>query len=155
MKKWEIIIGIVLIGLSSLFSQDKNAYNTTEGESNGLLDPSRLKINHSLTFGAISGGNISGLQSQSLYTTMLRYQFAAPVTLNLNFSLPIHSTFSHTQNFTSNNLQSLEYFKSIPFEVGLSWQPTKNTLIEFNIIKYPQNSFLSPYNSYYNGLFWR
>jgi len=126
-----------LIVLTSLLqAQDKDAYSTESSRASGLfLDPSRLSIQNSVSFGAMSGGGTSNLQSQSLYSTLMRYQFTAPVTLNLNFSLPIHSSFSSMQNLTSANLQSMDYFKSIPFEMSLAWQPTKNTLFQFSVVK--------------------
>jgi len=129
-------------------AQDKDAYQA-EGESAGartsLLDPSRFSINHSLSFGAMSGSGFNSLQSQSLYSTMMQYRFAAPVTLNLNFGLPIHSTFSQSQNLTGSNIQSLDYFKSIPFEMSLNWKPTGNTNLQFTIAKYSWGD----YSSYY------
>ena len=137
-------MALTLICLAGIgFSQSENAYSTggDEKKTGGLLDPSRFTIHHSLSFGAMSSGASNGLQSQSLYTTMMRYQFAAPVTLNLNFGLPIHSTLTSAQNLTSGNLQSLDYFKSMPIEMSLSWQPTQNTLLQLNIIKAPAGSY--------------
>jgi hypothetical protein len=129
------------------FSQSEDAYSTggDEKKGGGLFDPSRFSIHNSLSFGAMSSTGNSGLQSQSLYTTMMRYQFAAPVTLNLNFGLPIHSTITSAQNLTSGNLQSLDYFKSMPIEMSLSWQPTQNTLLQLNFIKAPAGGY------FYNG----
>jgi len=140
------IISVILFLLftSVVYSQDASAYATSEEKKNtGLLDPSRLTIRNSISFGAMSSdiSNTSGLQSQSLYSTMMRYQFAAPVTLNLNFGLPIHSTFSQAQNLSTNNLQSMDYFKSIPFQMSLDWQPTDNMSVRFSIIKAPSNGF--------------
>jgi hypothetical protein len=128
---------ILLFFLSfTAFSQDEAAYGSSEEQKNGgLFDPSRLSIRNSVSFGAMSSNGVSGLKSQSLYTTMMQYQFVAPVTLNLNFSLPIHSTFSQANNLSASNLQSLDYFKNMPFEMSLSWQPTKNTLFRFSVSK--------------------
>lgn len=135
--------------MSVPFAQDKDAYSTDNSKKNVLfLDPSRFSVQNSISFGAMSSGSTSDLQSQSLYTTMMRYQFVAPVTLNLNFSLPIHSTFSPMQNLSSNNLQSLDYFKSIPFEMSLAWQPTKNTMLQFSIVKQTANDYFS--SGYYS-----
>jgi hypothetical protein len=143
---------LVTLAVSTLFAQDKDAYSSSDNakKSGLLLDPSRFTVQNSVSFGAMSSGGNSSLQSQSLYTTMMRYQFAAPVTLNLNFSLPIHSTFSSTQNLTSGNLQSLDYFKSVPFEMSLAWQPAKNMLLQFSIVKPGTNGF---YSSGYSGMY--
>lgn len=129
------VLSILCIFSGMLFAQDKDAFSTDDSKKTGLFDPSRLTVQNSVSFGAMSSGFSSKLQSQSLYTTMMRYQFTAPVTLNLNFSLPIHSTFSPMQNLTSNNMQSLEYFKSMPFEMTVAWQPTRNTSVQFSILK--------------------
>lgn len=147
----------VILFAALVMAQDKDAYTTTSGTKTGLLlDPARLSVQNSLSFGAMSGGGTSSLQSQSLYSTLMRYQFAAPVTLNLNFSLPIHSTFSSMQNLSSANLQSMDYFKSIPFEMSVAWQPTKNTTFQFSLVKpgnygYMGYGYESMYRPWGNG----
>jgi len=104
MKKIVIIAaGIILFSLYTMsMSQTKDAYQQTGEEKKtgktGLLDPSRLTINHSISFGASAGGGYSGLKSQSIYTTMLTYKFSQPVTLNLNFGLPIYSSYYSGHN---------------------------------------------------------
>ena len=105
-------------------AQTADAYEEQEGESKGLLDPSRFSVNHAASFGMSSSSNTSGLQSQSLYMTMMQYQFSKPVTLNLNFGLPIHSTYSSAHNLTPDNIKSADYLRSMPFSASLSWQPT-------------------------------
>jgi hypothetical protein len=140
MKISAILIGIVF-SVSLISAQTKDAFSSGGSQSSdsakGLLDPSRLSVSHSMSFGAMSGGGYSSLQSQSFYSTMLQYKFTAPVTLNLNFSLPIYSTFSPYQNLTSQNMQSLNYFRSVPFDVSLSWRPTSNFQMNFSIVNYP------------------
>lgn len=151
------LFGIFLFCLSfTLPAQDEAAYGSsgeTSGEqkSTGLFDRSRLSIRNSVSFGAISSNGVSGLKSQSLYSTMMQYKFVAPVTLNLNFSLPIHSTFSQANNLSATNLQSLDYFKNMPFEMSLSWQPTENTLFRFSVSKAAWgNYFYDNYGPYHD-----
>ena len=141
---------IVILALAAGgFSQSTDAFSTgDEKKSTSFLDPSRFSIHHSVSFGAMSSSGVKGLQSQSLYTTMMQYQFAAPVTLNLNFGLPIHSTVTSAQNLNTSNLQSLDYFRSMPLEMSLTWQPTRNTLLQFNIVKAPANG------CFYNNLWY-
>jgi hypothetical protein len=98
-----------------------------------------------MSFGMAGGDKTSGVKSQSLYSTMMQYKFQAPVTLNLNFSLPIHSTFSSAQNLTSQNIESTEYFNTIPFDVSLQWKPAENFMMKFSLVR--NNSA-----NYYNGL---
>lgn len=134
------------------FSQSEVAYELGDNQSKGFLDPSRLTVHNSLSFGMLSSVGTSGLKSQSLYTTMMQYKFTAPVTLNVNFGLPIHSTLSSAQNLSSSNLQSIEYFKNMPLDVSLAWQPSPNMLMQFSIVKYAPNSFYGGYNNVYRYL---
>jgi hypothetical protein len=141
---YHLLLTLLLVwSTGTTFAQSEDAYNTGSTKSGTLLlDPSRLTVHNSVSFGAMTGGGSGSLQSQSLYTTMMRYQFTKPVTLNLNFSLPIHSSFSPMQNLNQNNLQSLDYFKSVPFEMSLSWKPTDNTSVHFSIVKPAMNGYL-------------
>ncbi|NLL12501.1 MAG: hypothetical protein GX267_03800 [Fibrobacter sp.] len=144
------IIMLVCLSIFSVSAQDQSAYtSSSEQTGNSLFDPSRLSIQHSLSFGMASASGVSDLKSQSLYTTMLQYKFAAPVTINLNFSLPIHSTFSSSQNFTPNNLSSMEYFKNVPFNFSINWQPTQNMIFHFNVSRITASSYF--WDDYYNG----
>jgi len=146
------IVGILAV---SLAAQTEQAYEQDEAEeSRSLLDPSRFTVHHSLSFGMSSSSN-SSLKSQSLYTTMIQYRFAKPVTLNLNFGLPLHSTYSSERNLNWDNVESLEYFKSMPFDVALTWQPREDMLFRLSVSKYStedyQSRFLdTPY--FYNVL---
>ncbi|MBN1130707.1 MAG: hypothetical protein JXA71_17090 [Chitinispirillaceae bacterium] len=142
----KINIFVLSILSSSLLvaAQTQDAYNSGENAekpSPGLLDPSRFDISHSMSFGMASGTGSASLQSQSFYSTMMQYRFTAPVTLNLNFAMPIHSTWSQHQNLSSDNLQSLDYFKNMPFDVSLSWKPSDRFQFNLSIM----------HNPYYNG----
>ncbi|NLE02125.1 MAG: hypothetical protein GX640_19870 [Fibrobacter sp.] len=134
-----VIISIVFFS----FAQTKDAYDSEYEKGAGLFDPSRLTIQHSLSFGMASTSGISNMKSLSQYTTSLQYQFIAPVTLNLNFSLPIHSTFSSVNNMSVSNIQSLEYFKNIPFDVSLTWKPSENVNFSINVARYTEGSYFA------------
>ena len=138
MKLSYACVGVAL-AVSLLIAQTKDAFDNGGDKTadKGLLDPSRLSVSHSMSFGMLSGGGYSSLQSQSFYSNMMQYKFTAPVTLNLNFSLPIYSTFSPYQNLTSQNMQSLNYFKSVPFDVSLCWKPSDNFQMNFSVANYP------------------
>lgn len=140
MKKFAVIIFICLIS-TILLGQSEKAYESDENISYGLFDPSRFSMQQGLSFGMTSYSDFSDVRSQSLYTTMMQYKFKAPVTLNLNFGLPIHSTFSTNHNFTVNNIQSMDYFKSVPFDVSLTWQPTDKMLFHFGVSRYTSSSY--------------
>jgi len=145
-------ITIVLFLSLSAFGQTKDAYEQPEGKTNtakSLLDPSRFDIHHAMSFGA-STSTGSSLKSQSLYTSMIQYKFAQPVTLNLNFSLPIFSTYNKAQNLTTQNIQSMEYFKNMPFDATLSWKPKENLMLQLSIIRRTANDYL--YYEYFSPL---
>ncbi len=133
-KKAVISLAVAFFGAYPVHSQVTGGLMGTGNSMKGLLDPSRFSVNHSVSFG-MSGSPNSDLKSQSLYTTMMQYEFSQPVTFNLNFSLPIHSTYNDAHNLTQENLNSAEYFKSIPFDASLTWQPTDNMFLQLNIVK--------------------
>jgi hypothetical protein len=139
----------VALSASALFAQTQDAYEKS-GDSTatgkGLLDPSRLTVSHAMSFGMMSGAGtvpLSNMQSSSFYSTMMQYKFTAPVTLNLNFALPIHSSFSKSMNMSSDNMQSMEYFKNMPFDVSLRWQPSERFHFVFSVIKAAGDGYYS------------
>ena len=75
---------------------------------------------------------------------MMQYEFAKPVTLNLNFGMPLFSTSDQARNLTPDNLQSAEYYKSMPFDISLSWKPKDNLLMRFSVMRRSAED-------YYNG----
>jgi hypothetical protein len=135
-----IVLSCIMLAATISFGQTQDAYDQDEGSVKGikgLLDPSRLTISHAMSFGMASGGGSSNLQSQSFYSTMMQYKFTAPVTLNLNFAMPIHSSYSQYQNLNSQNLQSFDYFRNMPFDVSLSWKPSDRFQFNFSVVNYP------------------
>lgn len=122
----------ILAGLAQ--AQTEEAYGQSDAEvSRSLLDASRFSVSHSLSFGMASSSQSSDLKSQGLYSTLITYRFAKPVTLNLNLGLPIFSTYNDSRNLTWSNIESLDYFKSMPFDVSLDWKPRDNLLFRVNV----------------------
>jgi hypothetical protein len=64
---------------------------------------------------------------------MIQYQVSKPLTLNLNFGIPLHSTSNPQRNLTAQNIESAAYFQNIPFDVSLSWQVHQNLLMRFAV----------------------
>ncbi|MGD9200786.1 MAG: hypothetical protein PVI26_04410 [Chitinispirillia bacterium] len=149
-----VVILIILI-FSMGFSQTIESFeNNNDNKKTGLFDPSRLSINHSVSFGMSSSSNQSGIKSQSLYSTMMTYKFSKPITLNLNFSLPIHSTYYSKHNLTPDNVESLEYFKNMPIDASVLWQPTEKFSMKLSIQRnIYADYFARPFSSYYDGPF--
>jgi len=143
---------MIVVSAYFLFAQTEGAYETGDSGSEGkkgLLDPSRFSVQNSVSFGMTSTGlSKSDLKSQSLYSTMFQYRFHAPVTVNLNFGLPIHSTVSSTHNLNLNNIESLDYFKSMPISGSITWQPRENFMIRLNV---ERNTYSE--SSYYDQVF--
>jgi len=138
---WTILAGMAL-------AQSEHAYDSKEGGGKGLLDPSRFTIHQAATFGMSTSSTGSGLQSQSMYMTMMQYQFSRPVTLNLNFGLPIHSTYNDAQNLTADNLRSADYLKNMPLNASLTWQATDNLQMRLTVAREPYGTglFYDPYD---------
>jgi len=150
-KRAVATIALTFAFASPLFAQSVDAYDLggsyAVGDSSvGLLDPSRLKVSHSMSFMA-GGSGTSDVRSQSLYSTMIQYKFNAPVVLSLNFNMPIHSTFNKYGNFTSDNLSSLDYFRNMPIDASIAWMPAQNLLFRVSVIKQPEAGY------FYNGLY--
>jgi len=164
-----VVIAIILAAVvTAAFAQSESAYDAggsgigsggsdnfgsasaSDGTAkyNGLLDPSRVKINHAMSFMA-GGSQMSNVQSQSLYSTMVQYQFNAPVVLSLNFDMPIHSTFNQYNNLTQDNLQSMDYFRNMPIDASISWFPTQNFMMRLSVIKMPESGYY--YSSFHRA----
>jgi hypothetical protein len=126
-----------------VFSQTKEDYQGSgKTTTTSLLDPSRFSIHHSVGFG-MSTSSGSSLKSQSLYSTMVQYQFSQPVTLNLNFGLPIFSTYNPAQNLTTDNIKSADYFRNMPFNATLTWQAKDNLLFRLSVIHNTVDNYLN------------
>ncbi|UCB53476.1 MAG: hypothetical protein JSV10_05205 [Candidatus Zixiibacteriota bacterium] len=70
---------------SDINSEERNLLGfTSNSKSFSLLDPQRLKMNHSYSFSYFSGGQTSG--SFGVYTTTLKYQLSDPLSLTLSLS---------------------------------------------------------------------
>ncbi len=144
---------LALVAAVPLFAQSVDAYDLGGGSgfgggdsATGLLDPSRLKVSHSMSFMA-GGSSVADVKSQSIYSTMLQYKFNAPVVLSLNFNMPIHSTFNRYNNLTSDNLSSLDYFRNMPIDASVTWMPKENLMFRVSVIKMPETGY------FYNGLY--
>jgi hypothetical protein len=146
-----VTLALALVA-APLFAQSEGAYDLGNsyfagGDSaTGLLDPSRLKVSHAMSFMA-GGSRFADVKSQSLYSTMLQYKFNAPVVLSLNFDMPIHSTFNRYNNFTTDNLSSLDYFRNMPIDASVTWMPKENLMFRVSVIKMPETGY------FYNGLY--
>jgi hypothetical protein len=152
MRKQFLLIVATLC--STVLAQTKESYETGSGTQSqkGFLDPTHFTVSNSMSFGMSSNSGNSSLKSQSLYSTMMQYRFTSPVTVSLNFGLPIHSTISSAQNLTTDNIQSMEYFKNMPLSASLSWKPTERMLfqVSFERNTYENYFYGSAFPGFYN-----
>jgi hypothetical protein len=44
---------------------------------------------------------------------------------------------SSYQNLSQNNLQSMDYFRNMPFDVSLSWRPSEKFQFNISVVNYP------------------
>lgn len=136
MKRIALIFGSMLLVAGLSAAQTVDAYEDGASEEKvGLLDPSRFTLNHAMSFGMSSSSASNGLKHQSLYSTMLQYQFSEPITVNVNFSLPIHSTYNSAHNLSSENMESTEYLRNIPFDASILWQPNNNFMMKLSVVR--------------------
>jgi hypothetical protein len=145
-----IFVGVILICLfpSSTQAQssdvDSHQDNLLGFESNNrsfsLLDPQRLKINHSYTFSYFSSGNTRG--SFGIYTTTLNYKLSDPLSLTLSLNY-LHQPLSV---FQQDNLRIKD---GILPNLQLYYKPSSNFSLWINILTYP-----SPYGLGNEYLWW-
>ena len=134
--------------VSGIYAQDAAAFDQKSTSPAGLLDPSRFSIHNAVSFGMASSSFSSSLKSQGVYSTMLQYKFVPPVTLNLNFALPIYSSFNSAANLNAATMSSAQYFSNMPFEASLSWQPKENLFFRLSVVRQTQDysqSLLRPF----------
>lgn len=126
---------------SNINSQDKNLLGfESNSKSFSLLDPQRLKMNHSYSFSYLSNGRTSG--SFGVYTTTLKYQLSNPlsVALSLNYLHQPLSVFRRDALTVKNRI--LPNFQ-------LHYRPSSSFSLWINVITLP------PAHGLGNGNFWR
>jgi hypothetical protein len=139
------LVAVAAMCCAAVWAQTADSYLPAKDSSKaGLLDASKFSINHSVSFG-MSSASGSSMKSLGLYSTMLSYRFSQPVTLHMNFGFPLYSSYSPMANPSANSLRSMEYFKNMPMDFTLSWQPRDNLLLQMSVIRAPQDYFYSPY----------
>ena len=142
MKRILFQICLFLLTFSFVFSQFKkdlpnmNAFpHLSLGNSSlsTLFSPSRLQMNHGISFSASSiGGKTFNTRS---YTNSLSYLLKPNLVLQSNFTL-----FQMPE--TLGQQGDLEY------DISISYKPSKNSMIQFSVQKFPftYNKSFSPFS---------
>ncbi len=96
----------------------------------GLIDPSKLTINHGMSFGASFGGGNSLMSG--LYQTNLMYRLSNPLTFSLSLGL---------QNLRYGNSPTAQ--NSVIAGFGIDYKPTKNFQIMLRMQQVPFGTYLN------------
>lgn len=158
MKK-RISLGLIffLMMATTSFSQtpfrDQPTQTTTgflqQASRMGLLDPSRISMNHQMGMSYSSLGGAG--YTQGYYLNTISYRFDAPVMLNLRLGLT-NNPFSSSGSFgTASNLGmgDMEFFGG----ADLDWRPADNVFVRFSFDRYPAGMYnMNPF-SYRNPFY--
>ncbi|MCB9357106.1 MAG: hypothetical protein H6508_04160 [Calditrichaeota bacterium] len=111
----------------------------------GLLDPSRMKMSHSVSFGYASLGG-TGV-SRGLYMNRIDYQLAKPLMLTTHLGYQFQPSGPAEWNPATTG-------QDFVGAADLTWQPTSNALFRLSVAKgmAPSNMYgYSPYGSWGYG----
>ena len=125
-----LIVGSSLIAAPTLKKDQfgfKDWYGGSGRSSFGLLDPSRLTVNHNVSFGFASGGGQSVMQS--LYATRFAYKLSDPLTLSVLLGVQ--------NNQFAGNIPSQGSSNSILGGFAIDYRPRKDIYIRLEMLKSP------------------
>ncbi|MDP8238728.1 MAG: hypothetical protein P9X24_06540 [Candidatus Hatepunaea meridiana] len=126
-----LLICITTAGAAPTFKSDQSGFKDWLGGSGkpsfGLLDPSRLTVQHNLSFGVTSGNGSSLMQS--LYMTKLGYKLSDPLTLTLLLGVQ--------NNRYSGNLAIPNDFSSPVGGFAIDYRPRKNIYFRLEMVQAP------------------
>ncbi len=109
------------------------------------LDPSRFSMQHSysMSYASIGGKGFT----QGLYLNTMTYQFSIPLTVSLQLGM------AHNPLQGANTASILQngFFVS---GAQIRYQPSKNTVLQFNFQQTPYQSFPGYYGMYDSGSDW-
>ncbi len=104
--------------------------------SAGLLDPSRLSIDHAVSFGVTSSGDQS--LTQALYQSRFNYRLSNPLTLSLMMGV---------QNMNGNNIPGFNSENAVFGGFSLDYRPSKNVFFHLEMQHLPAGSYAPAYLS--------
>jgi hypothetical protein len=148
MMKKAIIVAVLLImpALSlaqSLTDLQENPYSKKNSFS--LLDPSRLKMRQSYTFGYYSGSG--GSATVGYYLNSLEYTFSNPLRVRVDLGF-LHNPSS----LVSRNSSKSNSGVFMP-GISLDWQPTSSFHFRLDYRQTPTYNY-GGYNGYFNPGYW-
>ncbi len=155
-----VFLALMLVG-ASVFAQspyrDTPEYSTNDhlvkpmienSGFDGLLDASRISMNHQMGMGYSSAGGNG--YTQGYYMNTIRYRFDAPVDLQLRLGVannPFKQAYSGPGQGPLNGLlNNAEFFGG----ADLSWRPADNVLFRISVDRLAPGMYRSPH---YGNLF--
>ena len=138
MRKIFYIIGVLLLCISALTAtprmndgklgfRDWLIGGSSPASIGGLIDPSRLTVQHNVSFGLASGGGSSMMQS--LYTTRFGYRVSDPLTLTLMLGV-MNNQFKGCANVPAS-------YSNFLGGVALDYRPRHDISIHFEVLRAP------------------
>ncbi len=109
----------------------------------GLLDPSRLTVSHSVSFGGSfgSGGSVLG----GLYATNFRYRLSDPLTIDVMLGL---------QNLKYSGVPGYDMQNDVIGSFRLDYRPSKNWLFRLEMNRGVYDPYYyRDYSTYYDPVF--
>lgn len=132
-----LVLSFLLVFNYSLgFSQNQNPNPNLLAPTKAfsLLDPSKLKISHSYSFGYFSGGRSSG--SIGMYMSTIEYQIYQPLTVRLGLGY-LHPGFIGNSNIDINS-------RILP-NFSLRYTPSSNFSLSIDVLTVPEYYYLNRY----------
>ncbi len=125
--------------------------NPGGGLLNGLLDPSRIMMSHSIGMSYMSSG--SDGYTQGYYMNTMAYRFNAPLLLRLHLGVA-NDPFSDYNSYSPDQSPLANTFANGQFIGGadLDWRPAKNVRMFLSIHKNSRGLYgLNPYSNYWSN----
>jgi len=140
-----LILTVILLCVSLTLCAEYNFYQPTFNMGSGinvggLLNPDKVKMNHSMSFASGMASNGYGMY-QSAYTNHMQFNLRENLKLNMDLSLVNYGSMTHQNNlnFSSND----DNKNAVVPAFSLQYKPTDNTT--FYIEYRQERGFGSPF----------
>ncbi len=131
-----VLLFLLVFNYSLGFSQNQNPNSSLFAPTKAfsLLDPSKLKISNTYSFGYFSSGRSSG--SIGMYMSTIEYQIYQPLTVKLGLGY-VHPGFIGNNNFDVNS--------RILSNFSLRYRPSSNFSLSIDVLTLPEYYYLNRY----------
>ncbi len=136
MKRFALIIILISVSISIFANYElpgKTGFYNPNFQLGSLLNPDKIKMSHSMSFGSGISSNGSGFY-QSAYTNHMKFDLKENLKMNIDLSFVNQGTMTHQNdlNFKSNNDSNNLVIPSF----SLEYQPFENTKLYFEYRQY-------------------